>query len=51
MKMVIDWKAQTLLDLINTMHGLVHEQFIEVNRSLTGKGVFELNPSYKKYEM
>ena len=51
MKMAIDWKAQSLQELVSTLHQLVKEQYMEVTRALAGKGVFTLTDHYKQYEV
>jgi len=51
LKQAIDWKAQPLTDLVDTLHGVVKSQYSEVQRSLFGVGDFELCPEFKHFAM
>ena len=51
LKQAIDWKAQPLTDLVNTLHEVVKAQYRELERCLFGVGEFQLCQEFRHFSM
>jgi len=49
LKQAIDWKAQPLTDLVNTLHDIVKAQYRELERCLFGMGDFKLCEEFRHF--
>ena len=51
LKQSIDWKSQTVVDLVFTLYNLVKGQFADLKRSLEGTCEFRLADSQEHFRM
>lgn len=49
LKLLVDWRAQPLLDLVRKLHELVRVHYLDVQRAMVGEGNFILSPEFEKF--
>ena len=51
LKLEIDWKPQRVTDLIDHLHTVVRQQYVELRGSLFGRGDFQLAPQFVPHHL
>ena len=51
LKQAVNWKSQSLIDLVDTLHKFVQGQYKELERALVGVGNFDLAQSMRKFKI
>lgn len=50
-KQSVDWKSQSLVNLVNSLYDLVRAQYKDLERALAGVGDFEVVQSMHKFQV
>ena len=49
LKIQVDWKPKRVTDLIDHLQSVVHQQYLELQRSLAGLGDLQLTPGFNRH--